>query len=59
MTKKKSAKVISEVIGTPYHKVLEIISQDALQVEFGYAGKYLTLDQKTNFRRFKNSWPNV
>ncbi|MDE8040286.1 penicillin-binding protein [Erysipelothrix rhusiopathiae] len=45
--KEKAAKVISEVIGTPYDKVLEIISQDALQVEFGYAGKYLTLDQKT------------
>lgn len=40
--KKKTAEVLSKYINTSYERILEILSKDAYQVEFGTGGKNLS-----------------
>lgn len=44
--KETTAQAISEIIGMDYDRALEILNSEAMQVEFGAQGKYLTLSQK-------------
>lgn len=44
--KEATAQGISSILGVSYDDIFEILNRDAMQVEFGPAGKYLTLDQK-------------
>ena len=45
--KELTAKTISEVLNIPYDDVMKQLQKDSKQVEFGAAGKYISLDQKT------------
>jgi len=42
LDKEETAKSLSELIDTPYERILEILNKDAYQVEFGPGGKNLS-----------------
>lgn len=44
--KESAAVIISDIIGKPLESVQEILNSDALEVQFGVQGKYLSAEQK-------------
>ena len=44
--KELTAQTIAEVLNVPFEEVMKQLQKDSKQVEFGAAGKYISLDQK-------------